>query len=163
MPRTIITILLPTIAGAWVGKKTGNAWKAMAIGTGFVAIPMAIMAVMTNSSASIIIYFVALSITGIAESFRAVSITPTAQGMLAPEDMGVGTSLVNFANSLAGTIAAAVYAVAYNASTASDPTNPVLIQSGVKSVFWTATVVAVIGLLLVLFVVKPQMSKKEAK
>ena len=162
MPRTIITILLPTIAGAWVGKKTGNAWKAMAIGTGFVAIPMAIMAVMTNSSASIIIYFVALSITGIAESFRAVSITPTAQGMLAPEDMGVGTSLVNFANSLAGTIAAAVYAVAYNASTASDPTNPVLIQSGVKSVFWTATVVAVIGLLLVLFVVKPQMSKKEA-
>ncbi len=163
MPRTIITILLPTIVGAWVGKKTGNAWKAMAIGTGFVAIPMAIMAVMTNSSASIIIYFVALSITGIAESFRAVSITPTAQGMLAPEDMGVGTSLVNFANSLAGTIAAAVYAVAYNASTASDPTNPVLIQSGVKSVFWTATVVAVIGLLLVLFVVRPQMSKKEAK
>ena len=82
---------------------------------------------------------------------------------MAPEDMGVGTSLVNFANSLAGTIAAAVYAVAYNASTASDPTNPVLIQSGVKSVFWTATVVAVIGLLLVLFVVRPQMSKKEAK
>ena len=163
MPRTIITILLPTIAGAWVGKKTGNAWKAMAIATGFVAIPMAIMAVMTNSSASIIIYFVALSITGIAESFRAVSITPTAQGMLAPEDMGVGTALVNFANSLAGTIAAAVYAVAYNASTASDPTNPVLIQSGVKSVFTTATVVAVIGLLLVLFVVKPQMSMKEAK
>ena len=163
MPRTIITILLPTIVGAWVGKKTGNAWKAMAIATGFVAIPMAIMAVMTNSSASIIIYFVALSITGIAESFRAVSITPTAQGMLAPEDMGVGTALVNFANSLAGTIAAAVYAVAYNASTASDPTNPVLIQSGVKSVFTTATVVAVIGLLLVLFVVKPQMSKKEVK
>ena len=163
MPRTIITILLPTIAGAWVGKKTGNAWKAMAIGTGFVAIPMAIMAVMTNSSASIIIYFVALSITGIAESFRAVSITPTAQGMLAPEDMGVGTALVNFANSLAGTIAAAVFAVAYNASTASDPTNAALIQSGVKSVFCTATVVAVVGLLLVLFVVKPQMSKKEAK
>ena len=163
MPRTIITILLPTIAGAWVGKKAGNAWKAMAIGTGLVAIPMAVMAVMTNSGASIAIYFVALAITGIAESFRAVSITPTAQGMLAPEDMGVGTSLVNFANSLAGTIAAAVFAVAYNASTASDPTNAALIQSGVKSVFCTAAVVLTIGLLLVLFVVKPQMSKKEAK
>ena len=163
MPRTIVTILLPTIAGAWVGKKAGNAWKAMAIGTGFVAIPMAVMAVMTNSGASIAIYFVALTITGIAESFRAVSITPTAQGMLAPEDMGVGTALVNFANSLAGTIAAAVFAVAYNANTASDPTNAALIQSGVKSVFCTAAVVAVIGLLLVLFVVKPQMSKKEAK
>ena len=163
MPRTIVTILLPTIAGAWVGKKAGNAWKAMAIATGFVAIPMAVMAVMTNSGASIAIYFVAIAITGIAESFRAVSITPTAQGMLAPEDMGVGTALVNFANSLAGTIAAAVFAVAYNANTASDPTNAALIQSGVKSVFCTAAVVLAIGLLLVLFVVKPQMSKKEAK
>lgn len=138
MPRTIITIILPTIAGAWVGKKAANAWKAMVIATGLVA----------------------LAITGIAESFRAVSITPTAQGMLAPEDMGVGTSLVNFANSLAGTIAAAVFAVAYNASTAADPTNVALIQSGVKSVFWTAAVVLIIGLLLVLFIVKPQMSKK---
>lgn len=27
MPRTIVTILLPTIVGAWVGKKSGNAWK----------------------------------------------------------------------------------------------------------------------------------------
>lgn len=136
------------------------AWKAMVIATGLVAIPMAVMGAMTNSGASIVIYFVALAITGIAESFRAVSITPTAQGMLAPEDMGVGTSLVNFANSLAGTIAAAVFAVAYNASTAADPTNVALIQSGVKSVFWTAAVVLIIGLLLVLFIVKPQMSKK---
>lgn len=160
MPRTIITIILPTIAGAWVGKKAANAWKAMVIATGLVAIPMAVMGAMTNSGASIMIYFVALAITGIAESFRAVSITPTAQGMLAPEDMGVGTSLVNFANSLAGTIAAAVFAVAYNASTAADPTNVALIQSGVKSVFWTAAVVLIIGLLLVLFIVKPQMSKK---
>lgn len=160
MPRTIITIILPTIAGAWVGKKAANAWKAMVIATGLVAIPMAVMGAMTNSGASIMIYFVALAITGIAESFRAVSITPTAQGMLAPEDMGVGTLLVNFANSLAGTIAAAVFAVAYNASTAADPTNVALIQSGVKSVFWTAAVVLIIGLLLVLFIVKPQMSKK---
>lgn len=33
MPRTLITIILPTIAGAWVGKKAANAWKAMVIGT----------------------------------------------------------------------------------------------------------------------------------
>ncbi len=78
------------------------------------------------------IYFVALAVTGIAESFRAVSITPTAQAMLAPEDMGIGTSLVNFANSLSGTIAVAVFAVAYNASTSADPTNVALIQNGCK-------------------------------
>ena len=94
--------------------------------------PMAVMALVTNSGASIMIYFVALAVTGIAESFRAVSITPTAQAMLAPEDMGIGTSLVNFANSLSGTIAVAVFAVAYNASTSADPTNVALIQSGVN-------------------------------
>ena len=163
MPRTLITIILPTIAGAWVGKKAANAWKAMVIGTSLAMIPMAVMALVTNSGASIMIYFVALAVTGIAESFRAVSITPTAQAMLAPEDMGIGTSLVNFANSLSGTIAVAVFAVAYNASTSADPTNVALIQNGVKSVFWTAAVVTLIGLLLVIFIVKPEMSKKAAE
>ena len=163
MPRTLITIILPTIAGAWVGKKAANAWKAMVIGTSLAMIPMAVMALVTNSGASIMIYFVALAVTGIAESFRAVSITPTAQEMLAPEDMGIGTSLVNFANSLSGTIAVAVFAVAYNASTSADPTNVALIQNGVKSVFWTAAVVTLIGLLLVIFIVKPEMSKKAAE
>ena len=37
MPRTIITIFLPTMAGVWVGKKASNAWKAMVVGTLFVA------------------------------------------------------------------------------------------------------------------------------
>ena len=77
--------------------------------------------------------------------------------------MGIGTSLVNFANSLSGTIAVAVFAVAYNASTSADPTNVALIQNGVKSVFWTAAVVTLIGLLLVIFIVKPEMSKKAAE
>ena len=94
MPRTIVTIILPTIAGAWVGKKAGNSWKAMIIGTGLVSIPMVLMA-FTRPGTSIMIYFVALAITGIAESFRSVSITPAAQATLNPKDMGVGTSLVN--------------------------------------------------------------------
>ena len=62
-----------------------------------------------------------------------------------------------------GIIAVAVFAVAYNASTSADPTNVALIQNGVKSVFWTAAVVTLIGLLLVIFIVKPEMSKKAAE
>ena len=38
MPRTLLTIILPTIAGVWVGKKTANAWKAMVVATVFVVI-----------------------------------------------------------------------------------------------------------------------------
>lgn len=159
MPRTLITIFLPTIAGAWVGKKAGNAWKAMGIGTLLVAIPMAAMG-FTSTNTSIIIYFAALAVTGIAESFRAVSITPSAQATLSPQDMGVGTSLVNFVNSLAGTIAAAVFGAAYNLRTVSDPTNVSNIQNGVNTVFWVAAIVSVIGFLIVLFIIRPQMSKK---
>lgn len=79
MPRTLITIFLPTIAGTWVGKKASNGWKAMVIGTLLAAIPMAVMGFATGPNASIIVYFIALAVTGIAESFRSVSITPAAQ------------------------------------------------------------------------------------
>ena len=162
MPRTIITIFLPTMAGVWVGKKASNAWKAMVVGTLFVAVPMAVMG-FTTPSTSIIIYFVALTITGIAESYRSVAITPSAQATLQPADMGVGTSLVNFVNSLANTIAAAVFGAAYNLSTAADPTNVAYIQNGVNSVFRLAAIVAVIGLVLVIFVVRPKMTAKKAE
>lgn len=159
MPRTIITIFLPMIAGVWVGKKVANAWKAMVIGTVLAALPMAMMG-FTAPGTSIIIYFVALTITGIAESYRSVSITPSAQATLQPEDMGVGTSLVNFVNSLANTIAAAVFGVAYDLNTASDPTNVSNIQNGVNAVFWLAAIVSAIGFLLVIFVVRPKMTAK---
>lgn len=119
--------------------------------------PIGAMKVMGTS---IIIYFVALTITGIAESYRSVSITPSTQATLQPEDMGVGTSLVNFVNSLANTIAAAVFGVAYDLNTASDPTNVSNIQNGVNAVFWLAAIVSAIGFLLVIFVVRPKMTAK---
>ncbi|MGN0403716.1 MAG: MFS transporter [Bariatricus sp.] len=159
MPRTLITIVLPTIAGAWVGKKASNSWKAMALSTGLAMIPM-LMLGFTTPSTSIILYFVAIAITGIAESFRSVAITPAAQSMLQPSDIGVGTSLVNFFNSLASTVSAAVFGVVYNNCTASDPSNTALIQNGVNQVFITAAIVSLVGLLIVIFVVKPQMNQK---
>lgn len=160
MPRTIVTILLPTIVGAWVGKKSGNAWKAMALATSLVAIPMAVMG-FTTPNTSIIVYLVALGVTGIAESFRSVSITPSAQATLLPQDMGVGTSLVNFVNSLAGTICPAVCGVAYNINTAADPTNVENIQNGVNAVFRLASIILTIGFVVVIFVIRPQMTKKK--
>lgn len=159
MPRTIITIFLPTIAGAWVGRNAANSWKSMAIGTVLAALPMAAMG-MTTPTTPVILYFVALGLTGIAESFRSVSITPAAQASLSPEDIGIGTSLVNFVNSLSTTISTAVLGAAYNLQTASDPANPVLIQNGVNLVFWVAAAVSAAGFLLVIFVIRPQMAKK---
>lgn len=141
MPRTIITIFLPTFAGVWVGKKTGNAWKAMVAATLLVALPITAMG-FTRPGTSIMVYFVALAVTGVAEGFRSVSITPAAQATLLSQDMGVGTALTNFINSLATTVAAAVFGVAYNINTVSDPTNVTNIQNGVNAVFLLTAVVS---------------------
>ena len=160
MPRTLLTIIVPIIAGTWVGKKTSNMWKAMVGATALAGIPMLAMG-FTSPTTPIMIYFVALTFTGIAESFRSVSITPAAQSMLEPKDIGVGTSFVNFFNSLSGTVAATVFAVAYNMNTAADPTNVELIQKGVNAVYWVAGIVGIVGLIVVVLFVRPQMSDKK--
>ena len=60
-----------------------------------------------------------------------------------------------------GTIAATIFAVAYNMNTAADPTNVELIQNGVNAVFWVAAIVGLVGLAIVILFVRPQMSDKK--
>ncbi len=160
MPRTIITMILPTIAGAWVVKNADRRWIAFAIGTLLVAVPMMMLG-FTTPAFPIFIYYFALALTGIADVFRSVSLMPGAQATLEAEDMGIGTSLINFANSLAGTVAAAVLGVAYNINTISDPKNVTNIQSGVNAVFWIAGLASILGFFVVFFVIRPQMTEKE--
>lgn len=160
-PRTILTMLLPTVVGAWVGKKRGHAWKAMVVATLLVSASMLALG-LTDAATPVLVYFVAITVTGVAESFRAVSITPSAQATLPPADMGVGTSLVNFANSLANTVAATVFGVAYNVCTVADPTSPALIQNGVNAVFIIAAAVTLVGFMLVILVIRPKMEATEA-
>lgn len=160
-PRTIVTIFLPVLAGTWVAKKKANMWKAMAISTAFAAIPMLVMGFTMRSLSFVIVYYVALTITGVAESFRGVSVTPAAQACLKPEDIGVGTALVNFANSLAGSLAAALFGAIYGGFTAADATDVTRIQRGVNGVFLTAGGITLLGLLLVVFWVKPLLEEEE--
>ena len=158
-PRTIITIFLPVLVGTWVAKKKENMWKAMAFATAFSAIPMLAMGFTTQSISYVFVYYVAIAITGIAESFRGVSTTPAAQGCLKPEDIGVGTALVNFANSLASSMAAALYGAIYGGFTSADATNVSLIQKGVNGVFLAAGALTLVGVVLVLFWVRPMVEK----
>ena len=160
LPRTIVTILLPAIAGAWVGRKGSNKWKAMALATGLTALPFAVMG-MTTPSTPVLVYMGALGVAGVAESFRSVSFTPAAQAALDPKDLGVGTSLCNFVSTLASTMAATLYGVAYNMCTASDPANVANIQAGVNSVFRIVAIVNLVGLAIVFLRIRPQMEKEE--
>ena len=162
LPRTIITIILPAIAGVWVGKSATNGWKAMTIATAIVAASFLVLAAAAAPGSSVMIFFVAIAATGIAESFRAVSITPAAQAALERKNLGIGTSLVNFVNSLSSLIAAAVYGLAYDLNTKGDPGNVVNITAGVKSVFTIAAIVSAAGLMIVILVVRKQMNEKAA-
>ena len=152
LPRTILTMILPTIVGVWIGKKKQNLWLAMALATGLVAVAY-IPLCFTSPSMTIFVYIAALSLTGIAESFRSVSVTPAAQATLPQKDLGVGTSLVTFVNSLAGLFAAAIYGVIYGMS-------PDSIQAGINHINMFTVGISVVGLLVVLLVVRKSMSQE---
>ena len=162
MPRTIICMLLPAAAGAWVGKAEGNSWKAMAIATLLAAGPMAVLGFTTFRTSVFLIYSM-LALTGISEGFRAVSVTPAVQRTLPTEEIGIGTALVTFISSLSGSISSAIYGVAYAMNTVTDATNAENIRNGCNAVFRVATVVSLIGFLVVFFVFRPQTIVKEKK
>lgn len=150
LPRTILTVLLPVIAGAWVSKSKLNYWKAMIIGTLFAGIPMLALS-FSSKDTSLVFYIAMISLTGIAESFRAVSITPSAQAFLEVKDLGVGTSLVNFVNTLSGLVATLVFGIAYDFKTRSNPQDVSTMLSGINLVYLLAAIVSFAGLAIVVF------------
>ena len=147
MPRTIITMILPTILGVWVGKRKSRNWIAMAVATGVLALAFLALSFVTPST-PVLLFFVSIAATGISDSFRSVSITPSAQMQLRREELGVGTSLVTFVNSLSSLIAAAVFGVVFDAQGGN-------IQAGWNSVALTTAIAAAAGLVLVLVAVRP--------
>lgn len=160
MPRTIICMLLPAAAGAWVGKAYENNWKAMAIATLFAAVPMAALGFTTATTSVFLIYFL-LALTGISEGFRAVSITPAVQRTLQTEEIGIGTALVTFVTSLSGSISSSIYGVAYEINTVSDAANAENIRNGCNAVFLVAAAVSFLGFLIVFFIFRSQILKKK--
>lgn len=159
-PRTIVTMVLPGICGAWVGKKSGNMGKAIALAGILSAVPMLIMGFAAPTASILLVYFVPLTITGLAESFRGVSVMSAAQAQLSLEDIGIGTSIVNFANSLVASIVAAVYGLVYNTATAADVNNVDLITKGCNHVFFTAGIITMVGVVLTFTWLMPLLKKQ---
>lgn len=150
MPRTIITMILPTLVGAWVGKKSDRGWKAMLLAAALVAVAFIPLAFLQPAT-PVILLLVCIGITGISESFRSVTITPMAQQELERKDLGVGTALITFANTLASLVAAAISGVIYDAQPDA--------LSGYHAVVIQVVVVALVGCVLTLLFIRP---KKQA-
>lgn len=159
-PRTILTIFLPALFGVWAGKSTKNLWKCMIYAGLVVGISMLLLGC-TTPDTSILLYYFAITLTGLAESFRSVSVTPAAQMALPPEEIGIGTSLFSFATALSSTVSAALYGAIYNANIAADPADSLLMQNGVNAVFIFASVVSFAGAVLAIFVARAKFNKKK--
>ncbi len=163
-PRTIVTMIVPMIAGVWVAKKTTNAWKSMLAATITITIVFGAMTFITNPGFSVgtgfMVYIVMITLTGIAESLRAVTITPVAQSYLQPKDYGTGTAMINFVNSLANPVAASLMGILYDIPTHADNTNPALIAAGIRNVFTLAMVSGIVGMIIVVLIVRKQIENK---
>ena len=143
LPRTIVTMLFPALFGSWIGKDRKNLWFAMAMATGLITLAY-IPLCFTTPQMPIYVYILALGVTGIAESFRSVSVTPAAQATLKPQDLGVGTSLITFINSLSGLSAAAVYGAIYRMY-------PGSLQTAINRIHLFTAVISAVGLLTVIY------------
>lgn len=150
-PRTILIMVLPIIVGVWVSKKAKNAKVAMILANGLVAFSFLVLG-FSNSKTPIMVYFIALALTGVAESFRAVSITPIAQSTLDPSELGIGTSLLTFINSLSPLFAAAIDGIIFDV-------NKNNIQTGINGVFFITAAISLIGTLIAVFKVKIENNK----
>lgn len=159
LPKTLLTMILPAMAGVWMAKKKANMWKAMFLSTLLFALPLLAMGFTVQAGWYIWVYFIVITISGIAESFRGISFTPAAQSVLKTEDIGIGTSMINFANSLSASVAAAIYSAIYGISTASGVTADT-VQTGVNGVFLTAGVVTLVGVVLCLTKIRPMLEEK---
>lgn len=153
IPRTILTMVLPTIIGIWVGKKTSYNWISMALASGLAGLAF-LPLIFTNASTPVMIFFVGLGITGIAESFRSISITPVAQSELEKKDLGVGTSLITFMNTLGGLVCAALSGVLFDAQGGD-------IQAGFRSVALVTVIISLIGCILVFVFIRPVYQHKK--
>jgi MFS family permease len=156
VPRTIVAIILPAIAGVWLAKNPArHTWLALALATGLVFAAFAGLVFM-NASMPVWFIMAMLALTGVADSFRSVSITPAAQALLKPNEIGIGTSLISFTNSLSGVIASSIFGIAYDSVAASGS-----ITHAVDAVFWLTAAASLIGFILVIFVYRP-MAKKQS-
>lgn len=160
LPKTIVLVLVPSFIGMWVARNTSNTWKALALGGLSILIACSAL-VFTGTHMPIWFIMVMVGLTGFADAFRSVSITPAAQKLLRPQDMGIGTSMIGFFITLASTISATVDGIAYDSLVAKTP-GLIGITQGIDTTFLLSAGVALIGILLTFLFFRPMWDAKMA-
>lgn len=152
--RTIASMILPAILGVYVAKKANCQLRFMVI-TMILLTAAFLPLSFTTPRTSPILYMAMFGIAGIADSFRSVVVTPTAQAMLAPEDLGVGTGLINCVNTSANLFSGAIFGIILDMNQSN-------VNLGVNLIWGTTAAVGAAGLIFVLLVVRKYLRNQEA-
>lgn len=161
IPRTIISVILPSFAGVWIARnQKKHTWMSLAIAGACVGICFSFLVFM-GPHMPLWFVILMLSFTGIADTLRSVCITPAAQSLLQPRDLGVGTSMIGFTITLSSLISSAVFGIAFDTLRNANPGQTGEIY-GLDTVFLIAAVTGFLCLLLAVTVYR-RMSMKQTE
>lgn len=146
LPRSILSIVIPIVAGMWVAKSTRNYWIALFISAVFSLVSFApLCTISTSTKFSLLI--ICVSLTAFVDSLRAVGVTPLIRQSLDIRDIGIGMALSNFFNTAASLVSSAVNGAIYNAHPDNMAAGISSICIAVVIVSAAAVVVGILGML----------------
>lgn len=158
MPKTIIMLFLPAIAGAWIVKNPHNIWKSLALSGLFCAVAFALM-IFVGPKMPLWFLMFCVALTAITETLRSVGLLPAVQWVLPKEDIAIGTSMIGFIMTLSGSVASAFFGLAYNYLTAQTPGIRGM-TDGIDTINLMVCFLSIIGVLLVFLFFRPLLDKR---
>jgi MFS family permease len=114
MPKNILFLILPTFFGAWIAKDNQR-FRTAFLGCGICITVASLIASFWAVSTPVYVIYLVMIIFGIGSSCHTVAIQPYMQLAMEPENLGIATALVLFANSFGVAMVNGVYNIFYNA------------------------------------------------
>lgn len=113
LPRSILMIIAPVFAGAWVSRKKQNCWIALLLAPIFSLISfLPLWKITSGTSLGLMIGCVAL--TAFVNCFRTVATSPLLRMHLDIRDIGIGMAMTNFFNTMSSLVSSSVSGAVFN-------------------------------------------------
>lgn len=158
VPKSILMLILPSIAGAWVVKKASNIWKSMFIAGLSLTLCFGLL-VFIGPKMPIWFLMACIALTAVSESYRSVGLLPAVQRVLPRSDLAVGTSLIGFIMTLSGSVSSAFCGLAYNSLTSKTAGLRGMID-GIDTICLLIAFVSFVGAMLVILFLRPMLAEK---
>ena len=114
MPKTIVTIILPSIVATWMVKKQGRHWVVLMMSGLFVALPSLVLAFNCSPPTPLVLIFVMVAFVGIADSCKGAALNNYAQSKLDMADVPQGIALLGLISTIATVISSTIHGLLLN-------------------------------------------------